>query len=373
MEDGTDILIFAEDPGPALYAAPLVEALGAKGWRVVVYAAGLARNFLKQRHISFVSVDGSMTPASILRKVKPRCLLTGTSENPDSLGLQLIHESQRSGIVTAAFIDAGVNAAYRFRGQRPEPLAYAPDWIMVPDEWAKDQFIRVGVSPDRTVVCGHPNYDYVLNLFLTWTEKEREQMRKRLLPGLLKHQQVVVFLSEGSERLNYLSPLPSPSEYTMQGRGKRMGRTEIIIEELIEAVQTLPQRPYLVLRLHPKDGTDDFNAYAADFDHIDQASPPLELVFCADLVVGMTSMLLMEAALLRRPTLSIVPRAVEKDWLPTVRQGVTLCVMHRSDLVKALAELLREGSFRPVGLPSSLTESSLIRIVDFVERLLAGS
>lgn len=373
MADDADILIFAEDPGPALYAAPLPEALAAKDWRVVVYAAGLAGNVLRQRHIPFVPVDGSITPVSILRQVQPRCLLTGTSENPDSLGLQLIYEAQQSGIVTAAFIDAGMNAAYRFRGRRTEPLAYVPDWILVPDDWTRDEFIRIGAIADRTVVCGHPHYDYVLSLLRTWTAKEREQMRESLLPGLQKHQQVVVFLSEGSERLSRLSSPPSPIEYTMQGKGNRTGRTEIIIEEFLEAVQTLPHRPYLVLRLHPKDRTDDFRVYAADFNHIDHASPPLELVFCADLVVGMTSMLLMEAALLRRRTLSIVPRAVERDWLPTVRQGVTPCVMHRSDLVKALADLLRNGSSTPADLRSGLPESSLMRIVDFVERILAGS
>ena len=209
-----------------------------------------------------------------------------------------------------------MNAAYRFRGRRDEPLAYVPDWILVPDDWTRDEFIRIGASVDRTLVCGHPHYDYVLSLLRTWTAKDREQMRESLLPGLQEHQRVVVFVSEGSERLSRSPPRPSPSEYTLHGRGNSTGRTEIIIEEFLEAVQTLPQRPYLVLRLHPKDRMDDFRAYAGEFDHIDHASSPLELVFCADLVVGMTSMLLMEAALLRRRTLSIVPRAVEKDWLP---------------------------------------------------------
>ena len=61
-----------------------------------------------------------------------------------------------------------------------------------------------GSARTRTglVVCGHPHYDYVLNLSRTWTAEDREQMRERLLPGLLKHQRVVVFLSEGSERLS---------------------------------------------------------------------------------------------------------------------------------------------------------------------------
>jgi hypothetical protein len=273
--------------------------------------------------------------------------------------------------MTAAFIDAAMNAAYRFRGRRDEALAHVPDWILVPDDWTREEFIRVGASPDRTVVCGHPHYDYVLSLSRTWTEKDRQRMRERL-PGLQKHQQVVVFLSEGSQRLSPLSP-PTPTRYTMQGWGNSTGRTEIIIEEFLAAVQTLPQRPYLVLRLHPKDHEDDFQAYAADFDHLDHASPPLELVFSSDLVVGMTSMLLLEAALLWRRTLSIVLLPGERDWLPTVRQGVTPCVMHQSDLVKAMAGMLQNGGSSQADLRFDFPEGSLRRIVDFVERILAGS
>ena len=370
MAEAADILIFAEDPGPAQYAAPLAEALAAQGWRAVVYAAGLAGEVLRQRHIPFVPVDGSMTPLSILSQVQPRCLLTGTSENPDSLGLQLIHEAQRRGISTAAFIDAGMNAAYRLRGRRAESLAYAPDWILVPDEWTKDQFIRIGAHADRTVVCGHPHYDHVQNLSRTWTAQDREEMRERLLPGLEKGQRVVVFVSEGSERLSLLSSPPSPGEYTMQGRGRSTGRTEIIIEELLGAVQTLPRRPYLVLRLHPKDQADDFQAYAAEFNHIDRASPPLELVFCADLVVGMTSILLLEAALLGSRTLSAVLRPEEKDWLSTVRQGATPCVMQRADLVMALADLLQKGDGNAAGLRPCVSEGSLRRVVDLVDRIM---
>jgi hypothetical protein len=151
------------------------------------------------------------------------------------------------------------------RGRRDGP-GLRVDWILVPDDWTRDEFIRIGASPDQTLVCGHPHYDYVLSLSRTWTAKDRAQMRETLLPGLRNHQRVVVFLSEGSEGLRRLSPPPSTSEYTLQGRGNRTGRTEIIIEEFLEAVQTLPQRPYLVLRLHPKDRPDDFRVYAADFN-----------------------------------------------------------------------------------------------------------
>jgi hypothetical protein len=367
-----DVLIFVEDPGPALYAAPIPKALSEKGWHSVICAAGLARDVLGQRNIPFLPVDAGLTAAGLIHELKPKVLLTGTSENPDSLGLQLILTARKTGIPTAAFIDAGVNAPFRFRGRREQPLTYAPEWIMVPDEWTKNDFVRIGATPERTVVCGHPQYDHVLALSRTWTASDGEDFRHRLLPGLAKRQRVVVFVSEGSERIRLLSPIPSVDEYSLKGRGDRTGRTEIVIEEFLMAIKTLPDRPYLVLRFHPKDRPDDFQAYRGDFDHMDHDSPPLELVFCADLVVGMTSMLLLEAALLGKQTLSIVPRAAEREWLPTVRHGITPCVMDRSGLAGALQELLQNGGPPQQGPRSWVPDWSLTRLVELVGRILAS-
>jgi hypothetical protein len=368
-----DVLIFVEDPGPANFVSPVHGALSNNGKNSIILATGTALKCLADRGIRTEAIHANDSTERILEELAPKILLIGTSENSDSIGLKLIETARRKNIPTVGVIDAAANAEYRFRGRGDDPLAYVTDWILVADDWTRDEFLRVGASPDRTLVCGHPHYDYVLSLLRTWTAQDREQMRESLLPGLRKHQRVVVFVSEGAERLSRLPSSPSLSEYTLRGRGNCTGRTEIIIEEFLGAVQTLPQRPYLVLRLHPKDRLDDFRAYASDFDHIDHASSPLELVFCADLVVGMTSMLLMEAALLGRQTLSVIPRAVERNWLAILRQGVTPCVMHRADLVKALADLLRNGSSAPADLCAGVPESSLARTVEFVERILAGS
>jgi hypothetical protein len=88
------------------------------------------------------------------------------------------------------------------------------------------------------------------------------------------------------------------------------------------------------------------------------------MVFACDLVCGMTTMLLYEAALLGRPTLAILPRAVEGAWLPTIASGVTPAAITRPALSRMLPALLNAGQgndLRP--------EASLPRAIAFLTTL----
>ena len=370
MIDSTHVLMFVEDPGAANFIAPLPAVLAELGWHVTVLAAGLAKNYLEDRHVDIQVVDSSMAAEQILSTINPRMLIAGTAENKDTFGLTLISAARASGIITIGIIDRVTNAHYRFRGWSDAPLTYAPDWLLVPDEWTKQAFIVLGFPETHTVVCGHPHYDYVMDMARRFKQVSRGDFRHRLLPGVKDGQKAVVFVTESSARVKRFSP-PPVQEYTFTGREKKTGRTEIMLEEFLDAVQSINPQPYLILRLHPKDAPVDYSSYLDEFDQVDSGGSPLELLYAADLVVGMTSMLLLEAALMGRPTLSIVPRLIEKEWLPSIRMGVTPCVTTRKQLRSALADLLREGSEQPpIDNHHFVIAGSLQRTVEFIERLL---
>jgi hypothetical protein len=125
--------------------------------------------------------------------------------------------------------------------------------------------------------------------------------------------------------------------------------------------------------LHPKNTKEELAPFLKYFHQISQGDPPLPLFFAADLVVGMTSMLLMEAAIMGRSTLSIVPRDVEKVALPTIRSGITPCVTTRKELRTVLPDLLaRCQQPMAVGPRSLVHPGSRQRTVAFIENLLTG-
>jgi hypothetical protein len=370
MANSHPILIYVEDPGSANYVAQFPERFTQNGWPTVLLAGGYAQEYLDKNKCYFEAVESTATAKEILQSRNPRILLVGTSENTDSLGLSLIQEARSMGIETVGVIDAFSNAEYRFRGNTDNALAYAPNWLIVADSWTWDAYAKLGFSEEKIAVCGHPHYEYVLHMADVLSNQNLLEMRKRLFPGIKNGQKIVVFLTEVSTGLNPAQYQYS-DDYTLHGSGKHQDRTKICLEEFLEAVKCLDSKPYIVLRLHPKDFIGNYREYQDECDYISAGGSPLELIFAADLIAGMTSMLLLEAALMRRPTLSILPRKEEMKWLPTIQQGMTPCVLNRNDLTRMLASRISNGSLELTDSLSCIVQPDALHCVTgFIEKVL---
>jgi hypothetical protein len=367
-----DVLIYVEDPGAVNYVADLPAVLAGHGWRTCMMAEGYACQYLLQRGIQPAMVDHSITADEILNQLKPRLVCVGTSENQVTFGFDLAAAAKRQGIVTVGVVDAFGNADYRFRGNTDNPLAYATEWLAVPDQWTKEAYIILGFPPERIAVCGHPHYDHVLDIAARLMKEDKRKLRKRMFPLNQADEPVVVFVSELSTGLNPCKYSRS-QDYTLNGRGKLTGRTEIVIEEFLDALGDLRSRPYLVLRMHPKNTKEELASFLGDFHQVSQSESPLDLVYASDLVVGMTTMLLVEAAIMGCQTLSIVPRSEERRSLPTVAAGITPCVKTRETLRAILPDLLAKGRHEEgVENKPFFERGSLQKTVVFLQGLLAG-
>lgn len=367
-EDPIDVLIYVEDPGADNYCADLPEALGKRGWRSLLVAEGFALERLRTRGIPVEELHRPVTARDLLKRLRPRLVVTGTSQNPDTFGFDLIAAARALGVMSVGAVDAPVNADYRFRGRTEEPLHHAPDWLAVPDSWTREAYVALGYPPERVAVSGHPQYDRVLSVKEQLDREDRLQRREILFPGV-SETPVIVFAAEISDGL--VHHFHRSPEYTLAGRGGRDGRTDIVLEEFLDAAALLEPEPYLVLRLHPKNTSEELAPYLPEFRLVSRTEPPLELVHAADLVVGMSSMILLEAAIMGRLTLSIVPREVEAKSLLNVRIGVTPQVTTREALRALLPELVRT-CLDPFAAPLStfVTAGSRERTVTFLESLL---
>jgi len=368
-----DILLYAEDPSAANYAVLLLPAFARRGWSACLYAAAVARDWLHARGVEFVETAADADAHSLLRAIDPRCVLAGTAANPATLGLRLIDAAHDLGIPSAAFVDALMGAANRFRGTTDDPLAHAPDTLLVPDSVTIEAFVRLGYPRERIFVCGHPQYDQTRALAVQWAgDGGSLGLRRRVFPEVDENRRIVAFISEGAPRFRRI-PGRTLTDFGFEGRGIDKGRTKIILEEILDAAAGLAEKPYLVLRTHPTEQPGDYAEYNSEIDRISSDASPLELVYGADLTIGMTSMLLLEAALLGRPTLAVLAGRSEIGHLPSVRNGVTPYVLNRIDLRAMLPALLNKGGNSVAQETSRLLVSGAAdRVIEAIEGLIGG-
>lgn len=360
-----DVVIFVEDPGAAAFAGGLPAELRRRGRSSTLVARGRARDVLAADGIPFDG--GSGDP---LGDLEARAVLVGTAEDPDAAGLWLIDRAMERGIVAVGMVDGRAHAARRFRGRGATPLAHAPDWLAVPDAHAEEEYARLGYPRERIRVCGNPRGDAVRAVRGRLEREGVPRVRSSALPGVPAGRPVLVFACETSEGLEP-GAFRRSEEYGLAGSGRREGRTEIVMEELLSAVRHLDPRPYLVARMHPKNGPDDLADLTGEFDAVSRGGSALEVMFAADVVVGMTSMALAEAALLGVPTVSIVPRGVEAEWLPTIAAGVTPCATSAEEIAPLLRRALDRGRDDGRALERMWPPGATGRVADLVEERLA--
>lgn len=329
-----------EDPGAANGLIGLADALAEKRVDLNIYATGPAVIYAPTVELAIEPFKSLKLPFGSGKP--PAAVLSGTSENPKSPVFDVTAAALAADIPSFGFVDGPANAEHRFRGNTDYALAHAPEYLLVSDPAAKDAFIGLGVNPAKIDVVGHPAMDRV-RARRVWLDFEgREKVRTRLFPEIDTARPLVIFLAETSDGLDP-AQFRRSSDYTLEGRGGRDGRTEICLEETIDALAGAAPDAALVLKLHPKNEASAFEPYAADLAGVCVGIDPLEAVYAADLVIGMTSVLLFEAAVMGRPTIAVTPRASEAAWLSSIGLGLTKHVCSSSDLRASIDEALTSG------------------------------
>ena len=368
--ENVQLLMFAEDTGAANCIAKIPEILAEKGVKYHLLANGAAIDYFNKRGVHSNPNTEGLNASQVIAFLAPDLILVGTSENLDSLGLFLIKEARATGIETIGIIDAFPNADRRFCGRSNNPLAFIPDWLIVPDLWTKQAYIDLGVDSSHIKVLGHPHYDFVLEQKDQLAHETKTAVRRRVLSDNSENRKVVTFAAEGPVRLKPKSN-QYLSECTIPVRNYNLGRTEIVLEAFIKATNNISNKPFMVLRLHPKDELSDYEAYLDEFDLVSNNGPPLDLIYASDIVVGITSTILIEALLLGASVLSILPHKRDIETLSINRMNVSPYVTNEMDLQMELNNFLHNDNNGEVTLSGDLiVPDSLSKTVDFIEKRL---
>ncbi len=366
-----EFLFIAEDPGAANFVGPVAKALQQRGRRIAILAAGSAGRQFQALQIDFVAIESTTSAEVLVREHAPVAIVSGTAENPDALGLKLIEVARSLGIFTVGLVDGPAAVEYRFRGRTDSPVRYAPDLILVSDEATANLHRGAGFRGESIRVVGHPHFDRVRDEAIRLARADRSAIRKSAFPTASGKRPLIVFLTEISTGLDPSAFRRSP-DYSLSGDSGSDLRTEIVLEEILASRRRTGFDCDIALRLHPKDDPKNYERFSDAIIGVSQFGSAWEAIFAADLVVGMTTILMAEAAILGRPTISIVPRAAEFALLPTVAAGITPGATTPMEIDRILCHpfKLPDGAVLARVLPEGAAERAVVEIESFLANSL---
>ena len=340
------IMAVAGDAGGAAAIVPVLQRMKGLGgsWLIQVMAYNQAREIFSKSNVPYNEIGERSDEAEVSRhfqKFRPDCLLTATSVNGVDWEKFMISESRHAGIPSLSVLDFWSNYRARFSNQRNQ-LAYLPDRIAVMDKCAQNEMIQQGFPEGCLVVTGQPVFD---ELFKSKTEYELEARNVRSkYTARFPCNKVVVFLSQPISRF-YASPVlcdnnPGYNEADV---------FKILVDGLEQLTIKLNIKINLLVRAHPREtwslASDGKLSWGIYLHRVEQEKIR-PLLMAADMVVGMTTVLLMESCLLGCVTVSLQPGLQGPDILPANRMGLAFSVYERECAVPVLATALLDESAR---------------------------
>lgn len=344
------ILFFSRDPGGANTLLPLIRVLlHQKKHSLEVFGKEYACTKYTEEKILYRDIrkdfPGKLTYEAIkafLTMHRPDVIVTGTSED-DMTEKYLWRAAAILRIPSVAILDYWTNYTLRFSRNisglsklTKRVVWYLPDRICVMDKVAYNDMLAEGFPKSKLFVTGNPYLDSYLTTHALTSSRKRI-LRSRF--GFKKSTVLITFVSE-----------PLVTLYSNKAERVLGYDEKSIFEHVFNAVRScVADRPdqdiVLIVRPHPKDKRGIWETRLAHrqsaFQIIqDRTIASWEMAQLSDVVIGMSSMFLLETTLLGVPVMSVQIGLKKEDPCILNRIGKNSPVLSYEDLVVRLKSLL---------------------------------
>jgi hypothetical protein len=355
------VVIVAREAGAAAALAPVARMLiSSPNLRPVIIASDEGGRAFERQGLPVLGFpdDPDLRQIdSLLRRERAAVLLTGTSVYPDRDGRWWSAGARRD-IPSLALVDHWCNYAERFSFQ--EPFDCLPTTVAVIDAAAADGLRSAGF-PAPVVITGHPYFD---ELIAAGAARDDDRHAGRLELGVDEERLMLVFASEPQAShfgtsLNHL------------GHGRYTERQ--VAQTVLAACAGVAPEALVVIKLHPLEDSHAFDDVGEGAGlpetKVLRSYPSPRLIAAADVVVGMTSMFLLESALMGVPTISVRPGGEDDDH-PWIHEGLIDSVVDPSGVTDAVRKGFADTSVRPprAGV-ASFGEGATERMCELVREL----
>lgn len=313
------ILLYARESGAANVLVDFAKCFSARSSLLLKIGAEPAAQVVFEKNCFSVSAYSEIFDENRLLCAGTKAIITGSSIPPErEVALwELAHEKK---IPSLALLDQWMNYRTRFALDHKPDSKHLPTAIGVMDELCKKEMIAEGFLESQLFIIGSPYFCDISRVHRLPIEKETGKIS-------------VLFLSE-----------PRKS-----GVDKDFGYSEQdALDALVRALKKSPElknkKLDLRIKLHPRNKAEDIklpvNTQTHNQPHIHarlaEDAPMRELLLNSNLVAGMSSAALLEAAALGIPYLSIQPNLSSPDPFLLSRHGLAICATDDAKTEEAL-------------------------------------
>ena len=271
-------------------------------------------------------------------------------------------------IPSLAYMDCWWGYEPRFKLPSEAAIPVLPDSIGVVDRYAAEDFVELGFAPEKMAVLGCPRFQK-LSEAGAGNDSSAQALRKAAL-GLSPEDFQLIFVSQPLEKV-----FGGEEEYGFTEKS-----TLRALLTLLDNIQKKRRSAIsITILLHPEERQEDLQEIVNSLGRgltirFLRAKDPIPLLLAADLVCGMFSIMLAEAAILQRPVLSVQLNLQREEILVTNRIGATLMVREQESLATELTKLINQPEYCRQLLHNQkkfqVVQDSIERWSDCLEKML---
>lgn len=269
------------------------------GWTAIVLTYGEAAAVFQAEGIPTLSCDNNLSVADAIKSlswISPGVILLGSdvSRHVEKI---FVRAAASLHIFTIMFVDFWSNYKERFTDQEG---SVEPDIVAVVDDCMAVEVKGAGISFDRIRVIGSPALERDIRIAEDCDAVNRNDLRTA--QNIQKNTTCVVFLSSPTSAFDYGDlPLLENRKHSL------WAILDGLVEDLSDISMQLKRKIYLMVRPHPREAPSSFRNIDPRKIQVGVSAelPPLDVLCMADLVIGLDTMMLLEALLANKVVLSL--------------------------------------------------------------------
>ena len=300
------ILICGGDVGGSRALMALIELLEKNNLNYLIVNHGYLGENISKKLSKNLLEKNNFKLEELFCKKKISIYIFSTSVK-DTVALKIARFSKKNNILTFCLLDSAIRI--RDRMELDSLSTFHPDFIFLQDEESISSAEAEGFGKETLIVTGQPALNHLYKSNENWSSSNHFAMMK--MNEWIDNRKIILFISE---------PVKSDQGSTKNSPQFRGYDEENVISIICNSLQNYHKKIQIGVLPHPRDNINKlknlFKKYSFklhyNFFNCDSGR---DAILFSDGIIGMASILIYESWLIGKPTISLQPNIINKNFL----------------------------------------------------------